>query len=131
MLPNGMINFEKMRLTSTILFEILHFQSVPYHFGGEASSLSLVHYLRSNPKILDSEELYKFSVLVQPTTFEHKTSNSGSYLHHSCFTNNLKITRIILKEGMNVNIRNARLETPLHIVAIEGHFKIAEILLSR
>ncbi|SBS82755.1 conserved Plasmodium protein, unknown function [Plasmodium ovale curtisi] len=73
---------------------------------------------------------------VQPPVRAAEAASKRAHVHHnrtafwySCRNGNLKIAKIILKKGSNINHRDANGMTPLHICVKYGHFNIANFLI--
>jgi ankyrin repeat protein len=49
-------------------------------------------------------------------------------LHFSCIHNHLKICKLLIKKGADVNAQNKLYETPLYIASQHGYTKICKLL---
>ena len=60
---DGLLNFAKMRMIAHVIREIRHFQQTPYKIEHAPKASN---YLRDPSLLLDDDQLYKLSLLIEP-----------------------------------------------------------------
>ncbi|SCP04094.1 ankyrin-repeat protein, putative [Plasmodium ovale] len=75
------------------------------------------------------EDVVSLSKLQIPLGDYVQPPHNRTAFWYSCRNGNLKIAKIILKKGSNINHRDANGMTPLHICVKYGHFNIANFLI--
>ncbi|MBD0392265.1 ankyrin repeat domain-containing protein, partial [Wolbachia endosymbiont of Pentalonia nigronervosa] len=110
----------------------------PLHCAIELDEMSLVDLLLSkrsiNPLITDNENKsaldYAKDNRVLQVLINHKYGlEKDSLLHLAAILNEENAVRFLLKNGVDANVQNALLHTPLHLAAGMGHEKVVEILI--
>jgi len=61
--PEGLLNFAKMRMIAHVIREIRHFQQTPYKIEHCPKA---ANYLRDPTLLLNDDELYKLSLMIEP-----------------------------------------------------------------
>ncbi|SBT34076.1 conserved Plasmodium protein, unknown function [Plasmodium ovale wallikeri] len=75
------------------------------------------------------EDVVSLSKLQIPLGDYVQPPHNRTAFWYSCRNGNLKIAKIILKKGSNINHRDSNGMTPLHICVKYGHFNIANFLI--
>lgn len=115
----------------------------PLHYAIELDELSLVDLLLNkksiNPLITDSEGKsaldyardIKRKEILQALINNKYGTDKDSLLHLAAMMGEINAVRFLINSGVNVNIQNALLHTPLHLAAGAGHKEIVEILVKQ
>ncbi|MCQ2815936.1 MAG: protein kinase [archaeon] len=78
----------------------------------------------------DFSGLNKFMNAV-PFNVNFQDSKGWSALHYICQDGNLKITYLLIRRGIKLNLQTNDKKTPLHIAALNGFFDISKILIEK
>jgi ankyrin repeat protein len=50
-------------------------------------------------------------------------------LHFACIDGNIDIVKVLLENGVDVNLTNASGQTPLHVACSKGHTDVVQLLI--
>ncbi len=111
----------------------------PLHSAIELDELSLVDLLLSkkniNPLVEDTEGRSSLDYAVERKEILQALINNkygieqDNILHLAAVMNEVNAVRFLIRSGVNVNVKNSLLHTPLHLAAGMGNEQVIEVLI--
>ncbi|KAL7715019.1 phospholipase A2 [Entamoeba marina] len=139
---------EAIKLLTKVNFEQKQFHSLMMNIFRSNSTKLIQHVINCYPTILTEKNIYEeipifYSIrhnnpnylqLWNNNALNHKTSMNENILHYLCRSSIQNINSIIKeihkKNSTLINDTNIYKETPLHIAASVGNYKLSELLLN-
>jgi ankyrin repeat protein len=145
-LKNGKLeqeDFDKLKLKINATYK----NKTILHYAVEKGDLILIKRLiemGANPNInSDKQEISPLNIAIEnkrddiiryliQTNSDIKSINKKSQkslLHHSASSGNIELTRYLIEQGLDVNLKDSSGKTPLHYAVISGNTEVVRLLL--